>query len=130
MELDSSSVAYGTPRCQSGTETRSSTPDTTLKRPEATTDTDKVLILDGNTRSALAVTRSLGSKGVHVVVADAVTRTLGGASRYCRDSFTYASPASNLEGFLSGVKVECSQRRIGVILPVTELTASILLKHR
>lgn len=130
MELDNSSVAFGTPPCQSGTETISSPPDTTRKRPEATTDTNKVLILDGNTRSALAVTRSLGSKGVHVVVADAATRSLAGASRYCRDRFTYASPASNLEGFLSGVKSECSQRRIGVLLPVTELTTSIVLKHR
>lgn len=73
MELDSSSATYGTPACQSGTETISSTPDTTRKRLEATTAMDKVLILDGNTRSALAVRRFLGSKCAQVVVADATT---------------------------------------------------------
>src|SRR6266478_1124462 len=73
--------------------------DTTSNGPDSRPRLDRVLILDGNTRSALAATRSLGMKGVHVVVADVAKRTLAGASRYCSESFTCPSPASNLEGF-------------------------------
>src|SRR5258708_39607629 len=68
-------------------------------------------------------------KGVHVVVADVAKRTLAGASRYCSESFTYPSPASHLEGFLATVKTECSQRGIGMILPMTELSTSTVLRH-
>ncbi len=103
--------------------------DTTSNGPDSRPRLDRVLILDGNTRSALAATRSLGMKGVHVVVADVAKRSLAGASRYCSESFTYPSPASHLEGFLATVKTECSQRGIGVILPMTELSTSTVLKH-
>lgn len=114
---------------EGGIGTTISPPDTILKRPDSRAKLDSVLILDGNTRSALAATRSLGMKGVHVVVADVAKRSLAGASRYCSESFTYPSPASHLEGFLATVKTECSQRGIGVILPMTELSTSTVLKH-
>src|SRR4029077_7472393 len=89
----------------------------------------KVLVLDGNTRSALAATRSLGRRGVPVVVADETKRTLSGASKYCSESFSYPSPTTNLRGFLSTVKAECSQRGIRVIFPMTEISMATLLKH-
>jgi len=100
------------------------------KRPHSQAGLGRVLILDGNTRSALAATRSLGRKGVHVIVADVVKRTLSSASRYCVESFTYPSPAGNVEGFLTIVRKECSLRRVGVILPMTELSTAIVLRHR
>ncbi len=103
--------------------------DATSEGPDSGPRLDRVLILDGNTRSALAATRSLGMKGVHVVVADVAKRTLAGASRYCSESFTYPSPASHLEGFLATVKTECSQRGIGMILPMTELSTSTVLRY-
>ena len=91
---------------------------------------EKILILDGNTRSALAATRSLGRKGVQVVVADETKRTLSGASKYCSESFTYPSPTANLWAFLSTVKGECSRRGIRVIFPMTEVSMVTVLKHR
>jgi predicted ATP-grasp superfamily ATP-dependent carboligase len=91
---------------------------------------DKVLILDGNTRSALAATRSLGEKGVPVVTADETRRTLSGASKFCSESFTYPSPTANLRRFLSTVEAECSHRGIRVIFPMTEISMAAVLKHR
>ncbi len=91
---------------------------------------EKILILDGNTRSALAATRSLGRRGVRVVVADETKRTLAGASKYCSESFTYPSPTANLRAFLSTVKSECSQRGIRVIFPMAEISMAAVLKHR
>lgn len=92
-------------------------------------DMEKILILDGNARSALAATRSLGRRGVPVVVADETKRTLSGASKYCSERFTYPSPTANLPAFLSTVKAECSRRGIRVIFPMTEITMAAVLKH-
>ena len=104
--------------------------ESTLKRPGSQARMEKVLILDANTRSALAATRSLARKGVHVVVADETKRTLSGASTYCSESFAYPSPAENQQGFLATVKAECSRRGIGVIFPMTEISTSTVLRHR
>src|SRR6267142_1244980 len=90
---------------------------------------EKILILDGNARSALAATRSLGRRGIPVVVADEMKRTLSGSSKYCNESFTYPSPTADLPGFLSTVKAECSQRGIRVIFPMTEISMAAVLKH-
>src|SRR5258707_7464641 len=91
---------------------------------------EKILILDGNARSALAATRSLGRRGIPVVVADETKRTLAGVSKYCNESFTYPSPTADLPGFLSTVKAECSQRGIRVIFPMAETSMVVVLKHR
>src|SRR5258707_1619882 len=91
---------------------------------------EKILILDGNARSALAATRSLGRRGIPVVVADEMKRTLAGSSKYCSESFTYPSPTANLRSFLSTVKSECSQRGIRVIFPMAEISMAAVLKHR
>jgi predicted ATP-grasp superfamily ATP-dependent carboligase len=100
------------------------------ENPESDSRNERVVILDGNTRSALAATRSLGRRGVPVVVADETTRTLAGASKYCSESFTYPSPTANLRGFLSTVKAECLNRGIQVIFPMGEISMSAVLKHR
>src|SRR5437016_12809148 len=128
--MNSQPLTSGTLMFDGGIGTTISPSDAPLKRPDSQSRLDRVLILDGNTRGALAATRSLGMKGVHVVVADEIKRTLAGASRYCSDSFTYPSPATNLEGSLETVKTASSRRGIGVILPMTELSTSTVLRHR
>jgi predicted ATP-grasp superfamily ATP-dependent carboligase len=91
---------------------------------------EKVLILDGNTRSALAATRSLGRRGLHVVVGGQSKRTLAGTSHYCGETFTYPSPGVNPETFVSTINSECAQRGISVIFPMTELSTATVLKYR
>jgi predicted ATP-grasp superfamily ATP-dependent carboligase len=91
---------------------------------------DPVLILDANERSALAATRSLGRRGVPVITADATRTTLAGASRYCRGSFVYPSPYRTAARFLDVVRAEATARGIRVILPMTEVTTHLLVRHR
>jgi predicted ATP-grasp superfamily ATP-dependent carboligase len=90
----------------------------------------KVLILDASQRSALAATRSLGKKGIHVIVADETQRTLAGSSKYCQESFSYPSPYEFPEGFITDLVQESIRRNIRVIFPMTELSTYLLLKHR
>jgi predicted ATP-grasp superfamily ATP-dependent carboligase len=91
---------------------------------------EKVLILDGNTRSALAATRSLGRKGVPVVVADEVRKTLSGASKYCGEVFAYPAPAKDPEAFIRALKTACCERNIRVVLPMTEISTATILSRR
>jgi predicted ATP-grasp superfamily ATP-dependent carboligase len=90
----------------------------------------KVLILDGNQRSALAATRALGRRGIPVAVADACEGTLAGSSRYSAEAFVHPSPDHDPEGFIAALKEETAARGIGVIFPMTDVSTHLLLKHR
>lgn len=89
-----------------------------------------VLILDGNQRSALAVTRSLGRKGVSVTVGDAHLNTLAGASKYCQAQWAYPVPSGDSRAFCDAVAAKCAQDQIGVLLPMTDRTLELMLQHR
>ena len=91
---------------------------------------DTVLILDANQRSALAATRSLGKRGVSVTTADEARTTLAGSSKYCQNRMTYPSPSHDPDRFLATLRTEVFQRQIGVVLPMTDVTASLLVSHR
>jgi predicted ATP-grasp superfamily ATP-dependent carboligase len=91
---------------------------------------EKVLILDANQRSTLAATRSLGSKGIPVVVADETKDALAGSSKYSKDIFSYPSPYEFPEDFISTLRDEAIKRNIKLILPMTEITTHHLLKWR
>jgi predicted ATP-grasp superfamily ATP-dependent carboligase len=90
----------------------------------------KVLILDANHRCALAATRSLGAKGVHVIVADETPATLAGSSRYCQDSFTYTSPYEYPDIFISDLYKAAKERDIHTIFPMTEISTYLVLQSR
>jgi predicted ATP-grasp superfamily ATP-dependent carboligase len=89
----------------------------------------RVLVLDGNQRSSLAVTRSLGRKGVPVIVGEQTRRSLAGASRYCAASVTYPAPGSSPDGFLEALRRTVGGQAIDVVLPMTDTTTGLLLRH-
>lgn len=91
---------------------------------------ERVLVLDANQRSALAVTRSLGAKGLRVVAADETRRTLAGSSKYCQGTIVYPSPYSRPDDFVTTVRREAVQRGIKVIFPMTDITTSLLLQKQ
>ena len=55
----------------------------------------KILVLDGNNRAALAITRSLGKRGHKIYVGEKTSTSLAGSSRYCESSFMYPNPGNN-----------------------------------
>ncbi|MCS4505807.1 ATP-grasp domain-containing protein [Arhodomonas aquaeolei] len=89
--------------------------------------TYRVLVLDGAQRSALAVTRSLGRAGMHVITADDHPRTLSAASRYCAASRVYPAPGENPEAFVDAVAALVAEERVDVLLPVGDLTTALVL---
>lgn len=90
----------------------------------------KVLILDGNQRSALAATRSLGSQGISVVVAEENNNSLSSSSKYCKECFTYPSPYEDAQDFIKIITKESIKRGIKVLYPMTDVTTYNILKNR
>ncbi len=90
----------------------------------------KVLILDANQRSALAVTRSLGKRGVIVVTADETTSSLAGSSRFSRENQCYPSPVTSPDEFIATISELIKSEKIDLILPMTELTSNLLLHNQ
>jgi predicted ATP-grasp superfamily ATP-dependent carboligase len=90
----------------------------------------RVLVIDACQRSALAVTRSLGSKGVAVFTADETITALAGESRYSSGYDVYPSPRLVPEAFIASLAQLCKRQRIDIIMPMTELTTTLLLAHR
>ncbi len=90
----------------------------------------KVLILDANQRSALAVTRSLGRQGVPLITADTTSEALAGNSRYPQAYRQYGSPTESPADFIDSIATICTEQKIDILLPMTELTTQLLLEHK
>lgn len=93
-------------------------------------DHSNVLVLDAAQRSALAVTRSLGCRGLTVTVGDEYSRTLAGHSRFCAGSIQYPPPGARPGEFIDALADAVRRRDIDVLLPMTDLTTELVLRHR
>jgi predicted ATP-grasp superfamily ATP-dependent carboligase len=84
-----------------------------------------ILILDGETRSALAATRALGKDGHNVTVASSQP-SLASKSKFCKNALTYPNPSKEPEAFRRWVIEELKKNTYDVLLPVTDLSLSTL----
>jgi predicted ATP-grasp superfamily ATP-dependent carboligase len=82
----------------------------------------KALVTDGDQRSALAVTRSLGRQGVSVTVGEQQPVSLASSSKYCARPVTYPSPYTDPESFGRFLIDFVERERIDVLVPVTDVT--------
>jgi predicted ATP-grasp superfamily ATP-dependent carboligase len=89
----------------------------------------KVLVLDANQRSALAVIRSMGRRGMHVIAGDHVSAPIGGASRYAAATVQYANPAEHPTRFAEQIAALVGRLDIGVVIPATDLTTMLLVSQ-
>lgn len=90
----------------------------------------RVLVLDALQRCALAVTRSLGKRGIPVVTADETKSALAGCSRFSENYFRYPSPRLQPAQFISSLAALVRSENIQIILPMTELTTMLLLQNK
>ena len=88
------------------------------------------IVLDGDQRSALAVTRSLGRKGIKVIVGAEKSPSLASKSRYCAESFIYPTPYKDPEGFLQAVINFTLKSRKAILFPITDVTLTEILPNR
>ena len=88
------------------------------------------LVTPGDLRSALAVTRSLGRRGIRVTVADEGAQSLAGASRYCQASLRVPSAARSGEAFVSALRQEVSRGKHSVVIPADDVSLSLVAQAR
>src|SRR5436309_4533036 len=84
----------------------------------------KAFVTDGDQRSALAVTRSLGRRGVSVLVGEQQPVCLASSSRYCADHVTYPSPYRDPEAFQRFLLDFVQRERVDVVVPISDVTTS------
>ena len=85
-----------------------------------------VIVTDGNERATLAVTRSLGRRGVPVYVGAESPRSLAGTSRYCAGSFQYPSPWDRPDEYVSCILEQARLHDIELVYPMTDLAVELL----
>lgn len=90
----------------------------------------EAIVLDGNERSALAVTRSLGIKGIKVTVGADVSPSLSSSSRYCVGSFLYPSPQKDPDKFFNNIVQYTKKENDVVLFPITDVTLSEILRRK
>lgn len=79
-----------------------------------------VLVTDGENRSALAVTRSLGKRGCTVFVVGRVTQNISACSRYCRKALAAPDPLTDSVVYAQAISEIVRREHIDVVFPMTE----------
>jgi predicted ATP-grasp superfamily ATP-dependent carboligase len=90
----------------------------------------RVLVTDGDSRAALAVTRSLGRRGHAVLVAEKRTPCLAQTSRYCAERLVYPDPILDDVGFVQWFADIVRDRSVDIVLPIAEITTALVTENR
>jgi predicted ATP-grasp superfamily ATP-dependent carboligase len=90
----------------------------------------KAFVTDGGQRSALAITRSLGRRGISVLVGEEEPECLASRSRYCLRHVTYPSPYRDPEAFQRFLADFVAREGVDVVVPVTDVTTAAIALRR
>jgi predicted ATP-grasp superfamily ATP-dependent carboligase len=93
-------------------------------------DAMRVLITDGNQRSALAVVRALGRQGMDVIVGETEVPSLASRSRHCASAFRYPSPFHDEDGFVAAVADAAVASGADLVIPMTDIPSALLSERR
>ena len=80
--------------------------------------------------STLAITRSLGQRGLRVLVASPEQSPIAGCSRYCAACFRYPDPSRDTAEFLDYIDSLVGEHRPDLLIPVTEKTLIPIAENR
>jgi predicted ATP-grasp superfamily ATP-dependent carboligase len=89
-----------------------------------------VLITDGENRSALAVTRSLGRRGCTVFISGKDNANISSSSRYCKKAYTTPDPLTESKKYSQAIEEIILLEKIDVIFPMTEQSIYCLNSSR
>ncbi|MBT1071827.1 carboxylate--amine ligase [Pelotalea chapellei] len=89
-----------------------------------------VLVTDGENRSALAVTRSLGRNGCTVMVTESVAGSIAACSRYCSYAYQVPNPMEDCDGYVSAIAALVIRENVDVVIPMTEQSVYCLNRNR
>ena len=81
-----------------------------------------VFVTEGNSRIALAVTRSLGKRGIKVVVGEMSLKSLASASKYCYRTVVYPDPSLYPLEFQRTIVGLMKNAQYRVLMPAGDVT--------
>lgn len=90
---------------------------------------NRVVLTDGEQRSALAAARCLGAAGYEVHVASHAPRSLAGSSRYVSGEHRLPSPLEAPEAFAGEAGRLARDMEASVVLPMTDASTLAALEH-
>lgn len=93
-------------------------------------DGRRVLVLDGDQASALAIVRSLGRRGITVDAGERGAKFLSSHSRYVHDSLIYPDPLAYPTAFVETITERLRRTRYDLVIPVAEDTLQPLAAAR
>jgi predicted ATP-grasp superfamily ATP-dependent carboligase len=91
--------------------------------------TSHVFITDGHWRKTLAAVRSLGKKGLRVVVGESTRLSVSLFSRYCHQGLVYPSPLQRPDDFLDWLHNTLSHRPYRLVLAMEDETQELVSRH-
>ena len=90
----------------------------------------RVFVTDGDQRPALAITRSLGRRGIEVLVGEDRPVSLASSSRYAAGHRTYPSPHDDPQAFDRFLEDLVLRERVDVVIPVTDVTTYMVARRQ
>lgn len=90
----------------------------------------RVLVCDGEQRTALAVVRSLGRRGHDVAVCSHEIPCIAGISRWAGRAFPVPNPRTGTETYLPAIRMAATAWAADIILPMTDQSNLALLGQR
>ena len=89
-----------------------------------------ILVTDGENRSCLAVTRSLGRRGDRVFVSGLKSQNISSCSKYCIKGFAVTNPLRESYSYVKDIMEIVREKKIDIIIPMTEQTIGRLNNNR
>jgi len=90
----------------------------------------KVLVLDSQAQNSLAISRSLGRKGLSVTAGGYARRLPGMLSRHTDDTYVYPNPSEDADAFVEDLHAHLDAHDYDAVFAVTDILTSILSRHR
>lgn len=93
-----------------------------------TNSNSSVLVTSAHTRAALAVTKSLGKKGIEVICADHMQGCVSFYSKYCKGRIIYPDPAVQPAKYISFLADHLKNNHYDLLYPITDTDMYLITK--
>ena len=89
-----------------------------------------ILVTDGENRSSLAATRSLGRRGYKVFVSGKEKKNISSVSKYCAQSYAAGDAIKNGDKYIKKILAILDEGQVNIVLPMAEPTIFLLNEYR
>jgi len=89
-----------------------------------------VLITNGLSPKSLVCVRSLGKRGIYIIVSDCKKFAPTFFSKYCREHFLYPDPEKYPDDFVDTILNFLKRKKVDVILPMNSTETLLICKHK